>query len=109
MILSAWLFVGCIAFVWTLVTLLAAVYFDPQDSSGDGLSIIAGTIGFVLWGVWTYGTLEISVVSNGTELTFTHPELTILGVSMALIPGYIALTGPIDLINRARQPKTDEI
>lgn len=109
MILSAWLFVGTIAFAWTIVTLAAAAYADPRDSQGDGLAIIAGTIGFVLWGVWTYGTLDISVVSNGSELTFTHPSLTILGVAMALIPGYIALTGPIDLINRARDPRTDEI
>lgn len=109
MILSAWLFIGTIAFLWTLVTLLGAVYFDSRDPDGDGLSIISGTIGFVLWGVWTYGTLEISVVSGGSELTFTHPSLTILGVAMALIPGYIALTGPIDLINRAREPRTDDI
>jgi len=109
MILSAWLFVGAIAFLWTLVTLGAAALADPRDTQGDGLTIIGGTIGFVLWGVWTYGTLEISVVSNGTELTFVHPELTILGVAMALIPGYLALTGPIELINRAREPRTDEI
>lgn len=109
MLESAWLFVGRIAFGWTIVTLLAAVYFDPEDSSGDGLAIIGGTIGLVLWGVWTYGTLEISVVDAGSTVTFTHPELTFLGVAMALIPGYIALTGPIDLINRARQPRTDEM
>jgi len=106
---SAWLFVGAIAFIWTLVTLLAAAYADPTDNTGDGLTIIGGTIGFILWGVWTYGTLEVEVVSNGTELTFVSPELTILGVAMALIPGYLALTGPIELVNRAREPRTDEI
>lgn len=109
MLESAWLFVGRVAFAWTVLTLIAAAYFSPQDTRGDGLAIIGGTIGFVLWGVWTYGTLEISVVDNGGELTFSHPELTIVGVAMALIPGYIALTGPIDLINRAREPRTDDI
>ncbi len=106
---SAWLFIGAIAFVWTLVTLVAAAYADPVSSQGDGLTIIGGTIGFVLWAVWTYGTLDLEVVSNGTELTFVSPELTILGVAMSMIPGYLALTGPIDLINRAREPTTDEL
>jgi len=109
MILSAWLFVGAIAFVWTLVTVIAAAYADPRDRQGDAVAIIGGTLGTVLWGVWTYGTLEIVVVDSTTTYSFAHPELTILGIAMAMVPGYIALTGPIELINRAREPRTDEI
>jgi hypothetical protein len=62
---------------------------------------MAGIVGFVLWGVWTFGTLNIEVANGTTVYTFTHPELTLLGIVMALVPGYIALTGPIDLIYRA--------
>lgn len=109
MLESAWLFVGRIAFAWSVLVVLAAVYFDPADSAGDGLVMIGGVVGFVVWGVWTFGTLEIIVVDGGSELAFTHPELTILGVAMALVPGYFALTGPIDLISRARRPDTDEL
>lgn len=107
---SAWLFIGRIAFAWTVITLAAAVYVDPIDDTGDGLATIAGVVGFVLWGVWTFGTLEIvAVADNGSEVVFTQPELTFVGIVLALVPGYIALTGPIELINRARQPSTDEI
>lgn len=109
MLESAFLFVGAIAFAWTLVTLLAATYATPAAGAGDGLATMAGVVGFVLWGVWTFGTLEIEVVADTTTYTFTHPELTFLGVALALVPGYIALTGPIELISRARNPSTDDI
>lgn len=109
MLESAWLFVGRIAMVWTILTVAAAVYVDPVDDTGDGLAIIGGVVGFVLWGIWTFGTLEIELVEGSSTYTFQHPELTILGVVLALVPGYIALTGPIELINRARQPTSDEL
>lgn len=109
MLESAWLFVGRIAMVWTVMTVAAAVYVDPVDDTGDGLAIIGGVVGFVMWGVWTFGTLEVEVVDGGTTVVFQQPELTILGVVLALVPGYIAMTGPIELINRARQPKTDDV
>jgi hypothetical protein len=102
MLESAWLFIGRIAFVWTLVTVAAAVYVDPVDTTGDALAMLGGVVGFVLWGVWTFGTLNIQVVAESVVYDFTHPELTILGVVLALVPGYIALTGPIELISRAR-------
>lgn len=109
MLESAWLFVGRIAFAWTVLTVIAAVYVDPVDDTGDGLATIGGVVGFILWGVWTFGALDVSVVDGSSTITFTHPELAILGVALSLVPGYIALTGPIELINRARDPRTDEI
>lgn len=109
MLESAWLFVGRIAFAWTVLTVIGAVYVDPVDDTGDGLATIGGVVGFILWGVWTFGALDVSVVVGSSTITFTHPELAILGVALSLVPGYIALTGPIELINRAREPRTDEI
>jgi len=32
-----------------------------------------------------------------------------LGIVLAMVPGFIALTGPIELINRARNPRQDEL
>lgn len=109
MLESAWLFVGRIAFAWTVLTLIGAVYIGDPSQPGEGLATIAGVVGFVLWGVWTFGTLQIQVVDNGTEFVFTHPELTILGIAMALVPGYIALEGPIELVSRARNPRMEEL
>lgn len=109
MLESAWLYVGRIAFLWTILTVAGAVYVKPDDHTGDSLATVAGVVGFVLWGVWTFGALEIEVVDGGTTVSMTHPELAILGVALALVPGYIALTGPINLIGRAREPSMREL
>lgn len=109
MLESAWLFVGRIAFLWTVLTVVAAVYVDSMDSSGDALATVAGVVGFILWGVWTFGTLNITVVGESVTYRFAHPELAILGVALALVPGYIALTGPIELLRRARDPDMRDV
>lgn len=109
MLESGWLFVGRIAFGWTVLATVAAVYLDGADGRADGVVSNAGVVGFLLWGVWTFGALNIEVVDGGTTITFTHPELAIAGVAMALIPGYLALTGPIELIQRAHDPSEREL
>jgi hypothetical protein len=106
---AAWLYVGRIAFAWSVLTVVAAVYVNPGDKTGDDLATVAGVVGFVLWGVWTFGALNIEVVQGTNTVSFSQPELAILGVAMALVPGYIALTGPIELIDRYREPSADEL
>lgn len=100
MLESAWLFIGVCALFATGL----AVY-----TNDNGVAMMMGTLGFVTWGVWTFGTLDVTVVGDSTTFTFTMPAVTILGIVFALLPGYIALTGPIDLIGRARQPNVDEV
>lgn len=110
MIESAFLFVGRIAFAWTVLTVAGAVYASRDMSeTGDALATVGGVVGFVLWGVWSYATLNVQVVGDAVVYEFSHPELTILGIAMAMVPGYIALTGPIELINRYREPTTEQI
>lgn len=109
MLESAWLFVGRIAFAWTVLTVAAAAYVNTADNNGDALATIGGVVGFVLWGVWTYGALDVSVVGDSVTYTFVHPELAILGVAMALVPGYIALTGPFELVSRFRDGQMDDL
>lgn len=109
MLESGWLFIGRIAFIWTLAVVLVAISVDPGDGGGDDIAIVGGVVGFILWGVWTFGTLNIEVVDGSSTTVFTHPELTLLGIAMALVPGYIALTGPIELIKRARDPAADQL
>lgn len=106
---DAWLFLGRSALIWTVLTVVAAVYVDPRDSTGDSMAMISGVIGFVLWGVWTFGALNIEVVQGTNTISFAHPEVAIVGVAMSLVPGYVALTGPIELIKRAREPSTDQV
>jgi len=83
MLESGWLFVGGVAVLFV------------QD---DGLAIIGGTAGTITWGVWTYGTLNVRVVGDAVTYTFTMPALRI---ALALVPAYIALTGPVELVQRA--------
>lgn len=100
MLESAWLFVGCVAILATAAAVL---------TNDDGVAIVAGVLGFVTWGVWTYGSLDVRAVGDSVTYTFSMPSLTILGIAFALIPAYIALTGPTEIINRHREPNAEEI
>lgn len=100
MLLAAWLFVGAVAVLVTIGVVLA---------DDDGVAIVGGALGTVLWGVWTFGAFDIEVASNGVVLTFTSAPVAIVGVVCALVPAYIALTGPIELVGRAREGRVDEL
>lgn len=100
MLESAWIFIGVVAILATG----AAV-----ATTDDGVAIMAGVLGFITWGVWTYGSLDLRVVGDSVTYSFSMPSVTILGIALALIPGYIALTGPTEIINRHRQPDTEEL
>lgn len=100
MLQSGWLFVGLIAILATAAAVL---------TTDDAIAIVGGALGFISWGIWTFGSLDVEVVSEGQTLTFTHPELALLGVALALIPGYIALTGPVEIVSRARDPRVEDL
>jgi len=110
MLLSAWLFVGFIAILATGVALATQTTAATQIPDDDGMAIMSGVAGFISWGVWTFGTLEIETPIEGNpDLAFTHPELTFLGIMLMLIPGYIALTGPAEIIKRVQDTQTQDI
>jgi hypothetical protein len=100
MLLAGWLFVGCVAVLVTVGVVLA------QD---DGVAIVGGALGTVLWAVWTFGAFDVEVASGGVTLSFTSASLAIVGVACGLVPAYIALTGPIELAARAREGRVDEL
>ena len=100
MLESAWLFVGLIA---TLATSGAVL------SNDDALAIILGVMGFVSWGIWTYGTFEITVVDGGVTYAFSEPAISVFGIVMAMLPLYIALTGPIELAKNATGTAPDDL
>lgn len=100
MLESAWLFVGVVAVLSTAGALL---------TSDDGMAILLGVTGFGTWGMAAYGALDVTVVSNGSRVAETMPEVTILCAGLSLIPLYIALTGPVDIVRRAQNPRAEEI
>jgi hypothetical protein len=93
MIAEAWWFIGMIA---TLATGLALLKND------DGLATLTGVLGFVGWGVWTYGAFSLEIARNATIYSFSEPAVALVGVALALIPGWIALTGPMEILGRYR-------
>jgi hypothetical protein len=93
MLLEAWLFVGAIALAASGVALL---------TSDDNLAMITGVMGFVGWGIWTFGALNLEVARDATVYTYSLPSVAIIGIAVALIPGFIALTGPVEVIGQWR-------
>lgn len=100
MLQSAWLFIGAIA----LIATISAVY-----TTQDGIAVISGVAGFLAWGVFTFGAFQVRVVTQCCVFTRTMPAAAILAVALSLIPAYIALTGPIELVARARNPDMEDV
>lgn len=100
MLESAWLFLG------VLGVLATAVAVGTDDNA---VAMVAGTLGFVVWGVWTFGTLNVETVSSAGTIGFEMPAVTLVGVALALVPGFIALTGPVEVIRRVDDTRTDDI
>jgi len=100
MLESTWLFIGLGAFLTTGVAVL---------TTDDGVAIMSGIVGFLSWGFLAYGSLNLKVVGDSVTYSFSQPGVTMWCVMMALVPGFIALTGPTDIINRYREPATEEL
>lgn len=101
---TIWLFIGGVGVLTTLGTVLAAAYDDV-------MMIVGGLLGFVVWGVWTYGSLNVEkVTGNGCcVVSWSSPAVTLLGVMLALIPAWFALTGGPDLFRKYRDPDAEDI
>jgi len=100
MIASSWLFIGAVATLITFATIL---------TPDDGWAIVLGVAGFVCWGLFSYGALEVTIVSGAVTYQYSMPVVGLFGVVMALIPGYIALTGPAELIGNFRGADADDV
>jgi mannitol-specific phosphotransferase system IIBC component len=98
---TTWVFVGVVSVLATIGALL---------TDDNGMAILTGILGFVAWGIWTFGALNIEIITDsGVVLTKSNPAAAILGVALALIPGFIALTGPVEIVSRVRDTRMDEV
>lgn len=100
MLQSAWLFIGTLAIITTTGALLV------QD---DAMAIILGVAGFLTWGFFAYGALDVRVSTEAVTYSYSLPSVTILAVGFAIIPGFIALTGPTELVGRAREARPEDL
>jgi len=94
------LFIGAVGVLLTFATVL---------TPDDGWAIVLGATGFVTWGLFAYSGLDIVVVTDATTYTFAEPVVVIFGLLMALIPGYVALTGPADIITSYARVDADDL
>jgi len=111
MLESAWLMIGVIALCATAVALSTKTQAAGLYGSDDGVAIFSGIVGFISWGYMAYGTLQgVKVVGDAVTYTFQMPAVTYFCIMMALVPGYIALTGPAEMIHsRYRNPESKDV
>lgn len=86
----AWLFLGGIAAVASVV----AVVTDD-----NAIAVVAGVIGCLAWLLWSFAAYGGVETADGT--TFQMWPLALFGTALALVPGVIALTGPVELFGDA--------
>lgn len=110
MLKIGWIVITVVAMGATAIALSTKSEGAALWPNDDGVAIFAGVVGFVSWGFWTYGTLNIEIVTEtGTVVSQSMPAVTYFGLMMMLIPGYIALTGPVDIIRRSRNATLDDL
>jgi len=110
MLESAWLFSGALAILASGVAVSTQTQTGAQNPASDNIAIMSGIAGFVSWGIVAFGSLNIEVVTqDGTVASFALPEVTLLAVMFALVPGLIALTGPADTIESHLDPDRREV
>jgi len=110
MLQLTFLFVGVAGILATAVALSTQTQAAALFPADDGIAIISGVVGFVAWGIFSYGALNVEVVTDsGGVVSTSMPAVTYFGVALALIPAYIALTGPVNIINRARNTEAKDL
>lgn len=108
MLQSAWLMITFVALCSTAVAVSTKTKGAALFPNDDGVAIYSGVVGFIAWGFVAYGSLDLTVVGDSVVHSFSMPEVTIFAVMMAIVPGFIALTGPVDIVRRARDGATLE-
>jgi hypothetical protein len=108
MLQSAWLGIGFIALCATAVAVSTKTKGAMLFPNDDGVAIYSGVVGFIAWGFVAYGSLNVRVAGDSTVHSFSMPSVTLFAVMMAVVPGFIALTGPVDIVRRARDGATLE-
>lgn len=107
MLVTAWLAIGAIGLASTSAAGYFALRMTPEE---DATVIAAGTLGFLAWGVWSYGAFNIHYPIDGSpSLAFTEPTVALVGLGCAVLSGFLALTGPIEAIGRVQDTRMEDV
>lgn len=109
MLQSTWLMITFIALCATAVAVSMKTKAAGFVGNDNGVAIFSGVVGLISWGLVAYGSLNIVVVGDSVTHSFSMPSVTYFAIMMALIPAYVALTGPVEIISRARQPDAKDL
>lgn len=90
----AWVFLGLVALVTTVITL---------TTTDDQTAIITGLMATTGWALWAYSALNITVYSQGTLFTESYPSMALFGLLLAVPNLFVALTGPLALAKDPRE------
>jgi len=94
MIWQGWVFLGAVALLAT---------WGGFSARSDDAAILSAGIGFFGWGLFSFQSLYVVVMSNGTAAEFTYEPIAAWGLLMAVANLYILITGPIDLIDQRQR------
>lgn len=98
--LLAWLFVGVLATVFTLITM--GMWFDE---------VLGGTISTILWVVFALGATSVTITTDTAMRTDSYTALAFFGVGMAGLMIIVTLKGVVFVLDvvGARSPTTREL
>ena len=86
----AWVFIGAVAFIATMVTI---------RTNDNDTAIITGLMATLGWLLFAFFSLSITVYDvNGNPHTTRYPAMAMFGLAMAAPNIYIAITGPLEWI-----------
>ena len=92
-----YLFVGLVALVWTLLSVMPPRLWD------EWMQIVFALFGAVWWGVWAILSGSVTTYSGGQEFTNEHATLLFLGGVLSLILFVVTAQKTIDALNQQRR------
>lgn len=107
MLESAWLFLGTIAFIWTILNVIASSIVTVETYD---FVIVASVAALITWGVWLFAAVSgVEVAAESTVYTFKMAPVALVGLAMALPNIYLALVGPIEILDRVNDTSVRDV
>lgn len=110
MLESTWLTIAATAILTTVFaastqTRVSGLY----DEYADPIAMVGGLLGVASWGMLAYGSLDLRVVGDSVTYSFSQPGVTVWCLMMAVVPLYVALTGPLEGMKRAVSTTAEDV
>jgi len=100
---TAWLVIGLLAILATVGAGITQTELVRTVGNADGIAMVTGAIGTIAWGIWSYGALAVEHIAPSTTYVFSMPAVSVLGVALAIVPAYVLLTGPYEMLSQRYQ------